>query len=250
MTKLSRSDVMQHGAGVSAGAVHVAVIMDGNGRWATARGLPRIAGHKAGAEALRRTIRGAITAGVSWLTIYAFSSENWRRPEAEILDLTGLLRHYLRHEVASLVKEGVRLRFLGDRSRFESDIGQDLLKAEQVSAGNTLLNLNVALSYGSRAEIVDVVREAMRRGAQGNLQAEQITEEVVAAMLSTSGMPDPDLVIRTGGDQRLSNFLLWQSAYAELLFLDRLWPDFTDEDFHAALVEFARRERRFGARPV
>ena len=229
---------------------HVAIIMDGNGRWAASRHLPRVAGHREGARAVRRTIEAAIRHGVAWLTIYAFSSENWRRSAGEVLDLTGLLRHYLRTEIAELATNGVRLRFIGDRTRFDPDIQKDLAQAERGTVGNTRLNLTVALSYGSRAEIL-AAAQAMGEAVRDNrLDPEALTEEGFARYLSTDGIPDPDLIIRTSGEQRLSNFLLWQAAYAELAFLDVLWPDFTDAHFSAAMAEYARRERRFGARPA
>ena len=227
---------------------HVAIIMDGNGRWAKSRGLPRIAGHREGSRAVRRTVEAAIKAGVSWLTIYAFSSENWRRPAGEILDLTGLLRRYLRSEIAELKQSGVRLRFIGDRGRFDSDIQNDLDAAERDTETNTRLNLTIALSYGARAEIAAAARAALEAVRAGCLDARDLGEDVFASFLATAGMPDPDLVIRTSGEQRLSNFLLWQAAYAELVFLDVLWPDFDHAHFGAALTEFSRRERRFGAR--
>ena len=229
--------------------VHVAVIMDGNGRWAAARHLPRIAGHRAGARAVRRPIEAAIAQGVEWLTIYAFSSENWRRPADEVLDLTGLLRSYLRTEIAELKATGVRLRFIGDRCRFDDGIQRDLRDAERDTTHNTRLNLTIALSYGARAEIVDAAKAAAIAVRDGLLDPAQLSEQVFAGFLATAEMPDPDLIIRTSGERRLSNFLLWQAAYAELVFLDVLWPDFDAAHFAAALAEFARRERRFGARP-
>jgi undecaprenyl diphosphate synthase len=228
---------------------HVAIIMDGNGRWAAARGLPRIAGHRAGAQAVRRTIEAAITNKVAWLTLYAFSSENWSRPQAEVLDLTGLLRHYIRQELAELKAQGVRLRVIGDPTRFDSDIRGDLARAEQETAGNTKLNLNVALSYGARLEILAAARRAAEAARAGTLDPATLDEATFAGLLTTAGMPDPDLVVRTSGEHRLSNFLLWQSAYAELVFTDVLWPDFGPPEFASALAEFSRRERRFGARP-
>ena len=227
---------------------HVAIIMDGNGRWAKSRGLPRIAGHREGSRAVRRTVEAAIRSGVSWLTIYAFSSENWARPAGEVLDLTGLLRRYLRSEIAELKQSGVRLRFIGDRGRFDSDIQNDLLAAEHDTAANNTLNLTIALSYGARAEIAAAARAALEAVRAGTLAAADLGEDVFARFLATAGMPDPDLVISTSGEQRLSNFLLWQAAYAELVFLDVLWPDFDQDHFGSALREFARRERRFGAR--
>ncbi len=229
---------------------HVAIIMDGNGRWAAARGLPRVAGHREGARAVRRAIEAAMQSGVGWLTLYAFSSENWGRPAGEITDLTGLLRHYLRTEIAELGANGVRLRVIGDRDRFETDIRGELLAAERTTASNSRLNLTVALSYGGRDEIVAAARVLAEAVQAGRLRPDAVDDAAFARALFTAGMPDPDLVIRTSGEQRLSNFLLWQSAYAELVFQDVLWPDFGLPHFAAALAEYARRERRFGARPA
>jgi undecaprenyl diphosphate synthase len=229
--------------------VHVAIIMDGNGRWAAARRLPKIAGHREGARAVRRAIEAAITHGVDWLTIYAFSSENWRRPADEVLDLTGLLRQYLRTEIAELKANGVRLRFIGDRCRFDDGIQADLLDAERDTANNLRLNLTVALSYGARAEIVAAARAAAEAARDGRLDPGRLDEQIFAGFLATAEMPDPDLIIRTSGERRLSNFMLWQAAYAELVFQDVLWPDFDEPHFAAALAEYAKRERRFGARP-
>jgi undecaprenyl diphosphate synthase len=228
---------------------HVAIIMDGNGRWAAARRLPRVAGHRAGAQAVRRTIEAAIRNGVEWLTLFAFSSENWRRPEDEIADLTGLLRHYLRTEVAELHRERVRLRSIGDRTRFGPDISHELEQAEALTRNNTRLNLNVALSYGGRSEIVAAAQAIAAAVAAGRLDPSAVTEQAFSAHLFTAGMPDPDLVIRTSGERRVSNFLLWQSAYAEFLFPEVLWPDFSQAHFDNALADYAQRERRYGARP-
>jgi len=227
---------------------HVGIIMDGNGRWAAARGLPRAMGHKAGAEAVRRAIEAAAQAGVEWLTLFAFSSENWQRPADEVRDLTGLLRHYLRSEVTSLVKEGIRLKVIGDRARFGPDMSRAILDAEARTAEGTRLNLNVALSYGGRAEILAAAQEVARRAAAGELDAASLDEAGFAGFLHTAGMPDPDLLIRTSGEKRISNFLLWQAAYAEFVFQDVLWPDYSAQHFAAALLEFGRRERRYGAR--
>ncbi len=227
---------------------HVAIIMDGNGRWATARHLPRLAGHRAGAQAVRRTIEAAIRSKVSWLTLYAFSSENWQRPEDEVSDLTGLLRHYLRHEVAELHREHVRLRAIGDRVRFGPEIARELAEAEALTAGNTRLNLTVALSYGGRSEIVAAARAVAQAAAAGLLDPMALTEDAFSSFLFTAGMPDPDLVIRTSGERRVSNFLLWQAAYAEYLFPEVLWPDFNAAHFESALADFAGRDRRYGAR--
>lgn len=198
---------------------------------------------------MRRTIEAAIRHGVEWLTIYAFSSENWRRSAGEVLDLTGLLRHYLRSEIAELSANGVRLRFIGDRSRFDPDIERDLGVAERDTAGNTRLNLTVALSYGARAEILAAARAMARAVRDGQVDPDTVTEDSFGDFLFTAGIPDPDLIIRTSGEKRLSNFLLWQAAYAEFAFPDVLWPDFNEAHFAAALADFSRRERRFGARP-
>ena len=229
---------------------HIAIIMDGNRRWAQARGLPVALGHKAGAEAARRAIEAAAAAGVGWLTLFAFSSENWQRPADEVQELTMLMRLYLRSEVATLVKEGVRLHVIGDRERFGEDLTAEIARAEAATAAGTRLNLMVALSYGGRAEIVAAARRAAAAVQAGQLDPAAITEESFAAGLFTAGVPDPDLIIRTSGEQRLSNFLLWQAAYAEFLFLDVLWPDFDAAHMTQAIAEFSRRERRYGARIV
>ena len=226
---------------------HVAIIMDGNGRWAEARGLPRVAGHKRGAEAVRRTLQAAGELGISYLTLFGFSSENWRRPEQEVGDLMGLLRLYLESEIEGLKNKGVRLRVIGDRSRFAPDIVDLIGRAESETAGNTRLNLTLALSYGGRHEIVDAARRLAARVASGELEASDIDEPTFADALETAEIPDPDLLVRTSGEKRISNFLLWQLAYTELVFLDVLWPDFGADDLVAAVHEFHRRERRYGA---
>jgi undecaprenyl diphosphate synthase len=228
--------------------VHVAIIMDGNRRWAQARGQPVAFGHKAGADAARRAIEAAGHAGVRWLTLFAFSSENWQRPSDEVQELTTLLRFYLNHEVKSLAREGVRLRVIGDRMRFGEDMRRLINRAEEATAHNTALNLNVALSYGARAEIMAAARALAASVARGEIAPEAIDEAAFTRNLTTAGMPDPDLIIRTSGEQRLSNFLLWQAAYAEFIFLPVLWPDFDATQFQAALHSFASRERRYGAR--
>jgi undecaprenyl diphosphate synthase len=222
--------------------------MDGNRRWAQGRGLPVALGHKAGAEAARRAIEAAANTGVEWLTLFAFSSENWTRPADEVQELTTLLRLYLRSEVATLAKEGVRLRVIGDRDRFGPDLVRAVDHAEAATAGGTRLNLVVALSYGARDEIVQAARAIAAAARAGTLDPEAVDEAVFGRQLFTFGQPDPDLIIRTSGEQRLSNFLLWQAAYAEFLFLDVLWPDFGAEHFGQAVAEFGRRERRYGAR--
>ncbi len=223
----------------------MAIIMDGNGRWAAARGLPRVVGHREGTKAVRRTIEAAIGQGVKYLTLFAFSSENWQRPEAEVTDLRGLLLQFLRSELQEMHEAGVRLRVIGEQARFGPNISAELAAAEAKTAANEKLTLLMALSYGGRAEIVAAARQAISEG----LAPEALTEEKFASYLATAGVPDPDLLIRTSGEQRLSNFLLWQTAYAELVFIDVLWPDFGEQDFAGAVRKFAMRERRFGARP-
>jgi undecaprenyl diphosphate synthase len=234
--------------GAAAVPRHVGIIMDGNGRWAAARGLPRALGHKAGVEAARRTIEAAGEAGIGWLTLFAFSSENWRRPAEEVRDLTGLLRLYLRSEVATLVENGVRLRVIGDRSRFDDDIAEAATAAELATAAGARLNLTVALSYGARAEIVAAARRIAEAARDGRIDPQDLDEPMLERHLYTAGMPDPDLIIRTSGEHRLSNFLLWQAAYAEFVFPDVLWPDFGAAHFADAIAAYATRERRFGVR--
>ena len=226
---------------------HVAIIMDGNGRWAKSRGLPRVAGHRRGAEAVRRTVEAATDLGVSYLTLYGFSSENWKRPPGEIHDLMGLLRHYLRAEIADLHRNGVRLRIIGERDRLGPDIVTLAENGERLTQDNTRLHLTIALSYGSRGEIALAARRLARLVEAGRLSADAIDENAVAAQLLTVDMPDPDLIIRTSGEQRLSNFLLWQSAYAELVFVETYWPDFGKADLERAINDFCGRERRYGA---
>ncbi len=227
--------------------VHVAIIMDGNGRWARARGLPRTEGHRRGAEAVRRTVRAASNAGISYLTLFGFSSENWKRPLEEVRDLMGLLRFYLKKEIADLHKNNVRFKVIGDRSRLDKDIVTMISDAEQQTAANTDLTLILALSYGGRAELASALRSIAGEVADGKLSPDVITEEIIASHLFTHDIPDPDLLIRTSGERRISNFLLWQLAYAELVFLDVLWPDFDADHLSQALNDFSSRERRFGA---
>ena len=238
----------EHPAGGNAVPRHVAVIMDGNGRWAKARGLPRAAGHRQGAEAARKVLRAAGEAGVECLTLYAFSSENWRRPEEEINDLMGLLRFYIGNELNALHKEGVRLKILGDHKAFKADIAKMVDDAVERTAGNERMTVAIALNYGSRNEIVSAARHLAARAAAGEIAPEAIDEAAFDAALDTKDLPPLDLLIRTSGEYRLSNFLLWQAAYAELLFVDALWPDFDGDAFRAALADYAGRERRFGGR--
>ncbi len=226
---------------------HVAIIMDGNGRWAKARGLPRGAGHRQGIETVRHVVSCASELGVDYLTLFGFSSENWRRPSTEIDDLMGLLRRYLQSEITKLHENNVRLRVIGERDRLPFDIVQLIADAEQLTGANLGLNLTVALSYGGRQEIVAAARRLAARAVAGNLDPNDIDETLFSSELATAGIPDPDLLIRTSGEQRLSNFLLWQLAYSELVFIDRLWPDFSKEDLTNAINEFLQRDRRYGA---
>jgi undecaprenyl diphosphate synthase len=236
--------------GQSAGSVprHVAIIMDGNGRWAAKRGLPRVAGHRAGAEAVRATLKAAVKAGIKVLTIYAFSSENWRRSEAEVSDLKGLLGYYLERELDELAREGVRLRLIGDPAAFGPQLVERLERAVERTARNDRLTLVVALNYGARREIAGAARKLAEKALSGELAAADIDEARLDAELATHDLPELDLMIRTSGEKRLSNFLLWQAAYAELIFVDTLWPDFGEAALNAALDEFAGRQRRFGGR--
>ena len=228
------------------GPQHVAIIMDGNGRWAKARGLPRVAGHRRGADAVRRVVRGAGELGVPVLTLFAFSTENWGRPADEVSDLMGLLRHYLRNELEELHRNGARLRVIGNRDGLAGDIVHDISDAERLTGTNARIDVNICINYGARDEIVRAARNLARQAAAGEIRPEDIDESRFERELLTAGLPDPDLLIRTSGEQRISNFLLWQCAYAELVFVDTLWPDFGKEHLEQAIAEFRRRERRYG----
>ena len=225
---------------------HIAIIMDGNGRWAQARGLPRIAGHRRGAEAVRRTLSAAAELGIPYLTLFGFSSENWKRPEGEVHDLMALLRHYLRAEIAELHRSGARLKVIGQLSRLDPDIVTMIGNAEALTGDNTRINLTIALSYGGRAEITAAVRAIAAEAAAGRLAPEEVTEDCIARHLFTADLPDPDLLIRTSGEQRISNFLLWQCAYCELVFTKTLWPDFSRRDLELAIDDYCGRDRRYG----
>lgn len=227
--------------------VHLAIIMDGNGRWAQARGKKRTFGHNAGAEAVRRAVEAAGELGIQYLTLFSFSSENWTRPDSEISDLMGLLRLYLRREISELHQKGVRLRVIGDRSRLADDIKELITQGEEKTKANTGLTLVLALSYGARDEILNATRRLAADCAEGRLRPDDIDEHVFEQSLFTHDIPDPDLLIRTSGEKRVSNFLLWQLAYTEFVFIDKHWPDFSISDMSDAVEEFARRERRFGS---
>jgi undecaprenyl diphosphate synthase len=226
---------------------HIAIIMDGNGRWAKARGLPRIAGHRSGAEAVRRILTAAAELGIPYLTLFGFSSENWKRPSAEVQDLMVLLRHYLRGEIAELQRNGVRLKVIGQLARLAPDIVSMIARAQTLTRENTQITLTIALSYGGRAEIVAAVQAIAAEVARGSLAAEDVDEDCLARHLFTADIPDPDLLIRTSGEQRISNFLLWQCAYSELVFTKTLWPDFSRNDLEQAIDDYCGRERRYGA---
>ncbi|MFZ4806530.1 MAG: isoprenyl transferase [Hyphomicrobiaceae bacterium] len=225
---------------------HVAIIMDGNGRWARRRGLPRTLGHREGVKALRRAVRAAIELSIPFLTIYAFSSENWSRPKAEVDDLMGLIKRFIRRDLAELHGNGVRLRVIGDRNGVSADLLALMDDAMALTRNNTCLDLVVAFNYGARAEITRAAQALAERVAAGTLTPEAITPELLAGELDTAGMPDPDLLIRTSGEIRLSNFLLWQLAYTEFVFLDVLWPDFDRAQLDQAIAIYRARERRFG----
>ena len=225
---------------------HVAIIMDGNGRWALAHSLPRTEGHRRGADAVKQTIRACLDLNIDYLTLFAFSSENWKRPKAEVQTLMGLLRFYLRSEIDALIKSDIRLRVIGDRQALEQDIQKLIHFAEDRTKENSRLNLTVALNYGGRREILLAVRAMVRDATVGELDLECISEKHFEERLETHGIPDPDLLIRTSGECRLSNFLLWQCAYSELVFVETLWPDFGKEELISAIEDFNSRERRYG----
>lgn len=225
---------------------HVAIIMDGNGRWAKARGLPRVAGHRQGVEAVSRTVRKVGEWGIPYLTFFGFSLENWRRPEDEISDLMALIKRFVHQHLADLHEANVKVRVIGEQTRLDGDILNILSESTNLTADNTGLNLTIAFNYGSRAEISRAASRAAQAVVAGRLDPEDINEDVLSGFLDTADLPDPDLLIRTSGEKRLSNFLLWQCAYTEFIFLDVLWPDFGVEHIEAAMAEFIRRDRRFG----
>ena len=225
---------------------HIAIIMDGNGRWASERSLPRVAGHRQGVQALRRAVRAASDLGVKYLTIYSFSSENWSRPEAEIDHLFGLLRRFVSQDVAELHSSDIRIRIIGERSALKEDIVELIEYCEQLTSDNKGMTLVVAFNYGSRQELASAVQSIAERVARGELQPDEINTETIASHISTSDIPDPDLLIRTSGEQRLSNFLLWQCAYTEFVFVNEHWPDFNRDILVRAIETYANRDRRFG----
>jgi undecaprenyl diphosphate synthase len=225
---------------------HVAIIMDGNGRWAAARGLPRGEGHRRGVEALRRTVRAAGEIGISYLTIFSFSAENWSRPASEVSELMGLLRRFIRNDLAELHRHNVRVRIIGERRNLEPEIGRLLVEAEELTKANDGLTLMVAFNYGARQEIARAAQRIAEEALKGRLDPAAVTTETIAACLDAPDVPDPDLIIRTSGEQRLSNFLLWQAAYSELVFVPTYWPDFDRATLEAAIREYQQRERRFG----
>ena len=225
---------------------HIAIIMDGNGRWAAERGLPRSDGHRHGVESVRRTVRAVIDLKIPYLTLFTFSSENWSRPREEIRDLMGLLKRFIRQDLADLHKHGVRIRVIGERGGVEGEVIKLIEEAVALTSSNDGLQLTVAFNYGSRNEIARAAKRLAEQVKKGDLAIADITEERLGRNLDTAGLPDPDLLIRTSGEVRLSNFLLWQCAYAELVFLDTYWPDFNRETLEAAIAEFQSRERRFG----
>jgi len=226
---------------------HIAIIMDGNGRWAAERGLPRTMGHRQGVQAVRRTLESCKELGIRHLTLFGFSSENWQRPASEVSELMRLMRLYLRSEMAELHKNGIRLRIIGDRATLTADIVQLIEQAEKLTAENDAFYLTVAISYGGRQEIVSAAQKIAASVKRGDIHPNAIDDTVFSSFLDTSGLPDPDLLIRTSGEQRISNFLLWQMAYAELVFTPTLWPDFATQDLIDAIAEYNQRDRRFGA---
>lgn len=241
-----RSNLGDQDVSRSDGPRHVAIIMDGNGRWARERGLPRTLGHRQGVEAVRRTVRASIDLKISYLTIFSFSSENWKRPLEEIDDLMGLMKRFIRRDLADLHKAGVRILMIGERQKVDPELLSLIDEAVEVTARNAVMTLVIAFNYGSRGEIAKAARKLAAEVAAGTLAPEDITDERLGGALDTAGIPDPDLLIRTSGEMRLSNFLLWQTAYTEFVFLDTYWPDFDRPVLEAAIEDFRVRERRFG----
>ena len=232
--------------GPPAGPRHVAIIMDGNGRWAKSRGLPRTIGHRQGVEAVRRTVRAAIDLNISYLTIYSFSSENWSRPVEEIDDLMGLMKRFIRRDLADLHRSGVSIRIIGEREHVDPDLMALIDEGVELTRNNTKLILVIAFNYGARAEIAKAARKLAEQAKAGTLDPAMISPVALEQALDTAGIPDPDLLIRTSGEMRLSNFLLWQTAYTEFVFLDTFWPDFDRGVFEAAIAEYRARDRRYG----
>ena len=247
MVAASTSGNAVTGVDPTPGPKHVAIIMDGNGRWANARGLPRAVGHERGVEALRRTVEAAPEFGIRYLTLYSFSTENWRRPAAEVSALFNLLRAYVKKDLARLKKEGVRIRIIGSRDKLPKDIAELTRLAEEETAQNSDFYLTIAFNYGGRDELTRAVAKIADDLSAGVLSATDVSEDLIGRYLDTNGLPDPDLLIRTSGESRLSNFLPWQLTYAELIFMDVLWPDFGREVLGQAIEEFCHRERRYGA---
>jgi len=239
-------DKIARPASDGSGVRHIAIIMDGNGRWAAERGLPRAEGHRRGVESVRRTVEAALELGITHLTLFSFSSENWTRPKQEISDLFGLLRRFVRRDLADLHKNGVKIRVIGTRNGLEADLLRLIDDAVDLTKNNTTLNLIIAFNYGSRDEIARAARRIAEAVAEGSLDPNEVTEDRFGSFLDTADLPDPDLLIRTSGELRLSNFLLWQLAYAEFVFVDTYWPDFSREDLEAAIAEYQQRSRRFG----
>ena len=226
--------------------VHVAIIMDGNGRWAKKRGLPRTAGHAQGARVVEQILEDADQMGIRYLTVYAFSTENWSRPDSEVKALMNLLRTYMKTSLAKCARNNVRIRVIGDKSRLDRDLQDSIANLEKETASNTGIGFQIAINYGSRDEMVRAVRAAAQRVAEGEITPGDISEELISCNLDTAGIPDPDLLIRTGGEQRISNFLLWQTAYSELYFCEAAWPDFNKSELEKAVDAFNHRERRYG----
>ena len=225
---------------------HVAIIMDGNGRWAGERGLPRAVGHRSGVEAVRRAVQSTIDLGIPYLTVYSFSSENWSRPADEISDLMGLMKRFIRRDLAELHRNNVRILVIGERDNVDAEMLALIDESRDLTSSNTALTLTIAFNYGSRAEIAKAARRLAEAAVEGRIDPSDITPETLGAALDTSSVPDPDLLIRTSGEMRLSNFLLWQAAYAELVFIDTYWPDFGREHLEEAIARFQSRDRRFG----
>ncbi len=244
---MANQDIINTNSGLANYPNHVALVMDGNGRWAKARGLPRVEGHRRGAERLRDIVKSCPELGIPFLTVFAFSTENWRRGEDEVVGLTNLFRQYMGSESRELIEKGVKINFIGNRQAFDRSLVEQMNQLENTTKNNEVLVLTIAINYGGKSEIVDMAKTIAKRAIEGKIKPDQLDELMLDGFFSTSNLPDPDLIIRTSGETRLSNFFLWQAAYSELAFDETLWPDFTVDHFKSHLIRYGIKERRFGA---
>ena len=244
---MANQDIINTNSGLANYPNHVALVMDGNGRWAKARGLPRVEGHRRGAERLRDIVKSCPELGIPFLTVFAFSTENWRRGEDEVVGLTNLFRQYMGSESRELIEKGVKINFIGNRQAFDRSLVEQMNQLENTTKNNEVLVLTIAINYGGKSEIVDMAKTIAKKAIEGKIKPDQLNELMLDGFFSTSNLPDPDLIIRTSGETRLSNFFLWQAAYSELAFDETLWPDFTVDHFKSHLIQYGIKERRFGA---